>query len=97
MRCAPAEKPSWGKWQLRDLDVIDVWRIPSESPDYCYGSRTMYVDWHFHYGIWIDLYDANLKLSKITWGARRAKMVPKSSTSPQIRPPALYEMCRAAI
>ncbi|MGH8012209.1 MAG: DUF1329 domain-containing protein [Candidatus Binataceae bacterium] len=68
-------KPSWGKWQLRDYDIIDVRRIPSEAAGYCYGSRIMYVDSHFHYGSWLDIYDSNLKLWKIQWWGARAATI----------------------
>jgi hypothetical protein len=37
-------KPSWGPWQLRDVDVIDVRRVPSEARGYCMGSRIIYED-----------------------------------------------------
>jgi Protein of unknown function (DUF1329) len=69
-------KPSWGKWQLRNTDIIDVRRIPSEAAGYCYGSRIMYVDAQFHYATWIDIYDANLQLWKIFWLGPRASNVP---------------------
>jgi hypothetical protein len=65
-------KPDWGKWQVRNDDIIDVRRIPSESAGYCYGSRVMYVDSHFHYATWIDIYDANLALWKMFWLGPRA-------------------------
>lgn len=35
-------KPSWENWQLRDVDVIDMRRIPGERSGYCYGKRIMY-------------------------------------------------------
>ncbi|HVC43828.1 MAG TPA: DUF1329 domain-containing protein [Candidatus Binataceae bacterium] len=69
-------KPSWGKWQVRADDIIDVRRIPSESAGYCYGSRVMYVDSHFHYATWIDIYDSNLALWKMFWLGPRASTVP---------------------
>ncbi|MBF6560780.1 MAG: DUF1329 domain-containing protein [Candidatus Binataceae bacterium] len=65
-------KPSWGKWQVRADDIIDVRRIPSENAGYCYGSRVMYVDSHFHYATWIDIYDSNLALWKMFWLGPRA-------------------------
>ncbi len=69
-------KPSWGKWQLRDYDIIDVRRIPSERAGYCYGSRVMYVDSVYHYAAWLDIFDANLKHWKIQFWASRAEDVP---------------------
>jgi len=61
-------KPSWGPFELRDVDIIDVRRVESQRPGYCYGSRIMYVDKAFTYGIWQELYDDNLKLWKIFGG-----------------------------
>lgn len=53
--------PAWGKWQLRDVDVISVSKIPSLAAGYCYGKRIMYVDRAFSGAVWEDLYDSNLK------------------------------------
>jgi hypothetical protein len=54
-------KPSWGKWQLRDTDVISVSKLPSQSGGYCYGKRVMYVDQAFAAPLWEDLYDMEMK------------------------------------
>jgi len=56
--------PSVGQWQVRDVDVLDIERVPSERPGYCYGKRIMYVDRYYHTGLWQDLYDSNMKLWK---------------------------------
>jgi len=56
--------PSVGKWQVRDVDVLDIRRVPSERPGYCYGKRIIYVDRYYHTGVWQDLYDNNMKLWK---------------------------------
>ena len=53
--------PAWGKWQVRDVDVISVSKIPSLGPGYCYGKRVMYVDRAFSGAVWEDLYDSNMK------------------------------------
>jgi hypothetical protein len=70
-------KPSWGKWQLRDVYVIDVRRVPSERPGYCYGSRIMYVDKEFFYTLWNDLYDSNMKLWKTQFWGPKIRPVPQ--------------------
>jgi Protein of unknown function (DUF1329) len=57
-------KPSWGKWQLRDVYVIEVRKIPSEAAGYCYGRRVMYVDKQFDAPLWEDLYDSKMNLWK---------------------------------
>jgi hypothetical protein len=53
--------PSWGKWQLRDVDVIAVSKIPAKASGYCYGKRVMYVDRAYSGLIWEDLYDSKLR------------------------------------
>ncbi|HZO82522.1 MAG TPA: DUF1329 domain-containing protein [Candidatus Binataceae bacterium] len=69
-------KPSWGKWQVRNVYVLDVRRVPSERSGYCYGSRIMYVDKEVFYTVWNDLYDSNLRLWKVQWWAPRVRPVP---------------------
>jgi hypothetical protein len=49
--------PSWGKWQLRDVYVLSVSKLPAFARGYCYGKRVMYVDKHFYGLLWEDLYD----------------------------------------
>ncbi len=58
-------KPSWGPWSLREVDLIDVRRVPSQQQGYCYGSKIMYVDHQFYHQLWEEVYDANMKLWKI--------------------------------
>jgi hypothetical protein len=57
--------PSMGQWQMRDVDVVDIRRVPSETPGYCYGKRIMYIDSYYHTGHWQDLYDDNMQLWKV--------------------------------
>jgi len=57
-------KPSWGKWEVRPMAIVDAHRIPSESAGYCYSSRILYADKEFWNADWVDLYDANRKLWK---------------------------------
>ena len=64
-------KPSWGNWQLRDVDVIDVRRIPSERAGYCYGKRIIYEDSETHYALWEDGYDTNMHFWKTALLAQR--------------------------
>jgi len=56
--------PTVGKWQVRDVDVLDIRRVPSDARGYCYGKRIMYIDSYYHTGVWQDLYDSNMKLWK---------------------------------
>jgi hypothetical protein len=64
-------KPSWGSWQLRDVDVIDVRRIASERVGYCYGKRIIYEDSETHYALWEDGYDRNMRFWKTALLAQR--------------------------
>jgi hypothetical protein len=68
--------PSWGRWQVRDVEVIDVRRVASERAGYCYGSRIIYEDSYTHYALWEDVYDANLRLWKIALVAPRVTVAP---------------------
>jgi hypothetical protein len=70
-------KPAWGDWQLRDFEIIDVRRIPSQRSGYCYSSRIMYVGSIYHYAAWLDTVDAKLKHWKIQFWASRAEDVPR--------------------
>lgn len=75
-------KSSWGPWQLREVDVIDVRRVPAERAGYCYGSRILYLDSQTHYALWEDVYDANLKLWKLALVAPRDTMAPSLGLVP---------------
>jgi hypothetical protein len=67
---------AWGSWELRDVDVIDVRRVPSERAGYCYGSRVIYEDSYDHYALWEDVYDAELRLWKLALVAPRYTKAP---------------------
>jgi hypothetical protein len=64
-------RPSWGTWQLRDVDVIDVRRVPGESSGYCYGKRIIYEDSQTHYALWEDAYDREMRFWKTALLAQR--------------------------
>ena len=58
-------KPSWGKWQVRDVYVISASKLPTHSGGYCYGKRVMYVDKATFNTYWEELYDSKMALWKI--------------------------------
>jgi hypothetical protein len=64
-------RPSWGAWQLRDVDVIDVHRVPGEQAGYCFGKRIIYEDSRSHYALWEDIYDSDMRLWKSAFVAQR--------------------------
>jgi hypothetical protein len=74
-------KPSWGKWSIRPMDVIDVHRIPSEAAGYCYSHRVMYIDKEYWGAAYVDNYDANQKLWKMIYYFPKYGDIPKLGTS----------------
>ncbi|MGO9264605.1 MAG: DUF1329 domain-containing protein [Candidatus Binataceae bacterium] len=58
-------KPSWGKWQVRDVNVISASKLPAHARGYCYGKRVMYVDQLTAAPLWEDLYDKDMHLWRI--------------------------------
>ena len=54
----------WGKWQLRDVDVIAVSKLPAFAEGYCYGKRVMYIDKAFAAPVWEDVYDEDMRVWK---------------------------------
>jgi len=56
---------------LRDVDVIDVRRIPGEQAGYCFGKRIIYEDSRTHYALWEDAYDSAMHLWKSAFVAQR--------------------------
>jgi Protein of unknown function (DUF1329) len=69
-------KPSWGKWELRDVYVIDVRRAPSMTGGYCYGKRIIYLDKNTYDPLWEDLYNSDMKLWKALAVLPMARKVP---------------------
>ena len=75
-------RPSWGNWQLRDVDVIDVRRIPAEASGYCYGKRIIYADSQTHYALWEDGYDRKMRFWKTALLAQRLTKKPSLGMVP---------------
>jgi hypothetical protein len=69
-------KPPWAKWQLRDVDIIDVRKIPSKAAGYCYGKRVMYVDSQTSSPLWQELFDTQMNLWKFQTTLPQRVMVP---------------------
>lgn len=57
--------PKWGTWQVRDVDVLGITKIPSKRASYCYGKRVMYADSHFAYPLWEEMEDTKNQPWKI--------------------------------
>jgi hypothetical protein len=54
----PFPRPAMGRWELRDVYVISLRRLPAFAKGYCYSRRVMYVDKENYFGAGeLDLYD----------------------------------------
>jgi hypothetical protein len=62
----PFPKPALGKWELRDVYVISLERLPQFASGYCYGRRVLYIDKQNYFaGAQVDLYDSAGELYKV--------------------------------
>jgi len=53
-------KPTWGKWQLRDVYVVSVTKIAGGG-GHCLGKRVVYIDKATSAPLWEDLYDGKMQ------------------------------------
>jgi hypothetical protein len=53
--------PKWGKWQLRDVDVLGLTKIPAKASNYCYGKRAIYADSAYGFPLWEDMWDTKMQ------------------------------------
>ncbi len=72
--------PKWGKWQLRDVDVLGLKKIPSKAGSYCYGKRVIYADSAYAFPLWEDMWDTKGNLWKF------AALFPLSVDVPGVGP-----------
>ena len=61
----PWGKPSLGKWELRDVYVIEMSRLPAYNRGYCYSRRVLYIDKETFLPLAIELYDPQGALFKL--------------------------------
>ncbi|MGH7905218.1 MAG: DUF1329 domain-containing protein, partial [Candidatus Binataceae bacterium] len=70
-------RPIIGKWEVRNTQVIDTRRVPSQQAGYCYGKQIMYVDKYSYNILWKDLYDPHMKFFKTDMVNHLAQAVPQ--------------------
>jgi hypothetical protein len=58
-------KPSFGDWETRDVNVVDIRRSPEFATGYCYGSRVDYIDSQYYTSLAEDVYDGQMQLWKV--------------------------------
>jgi hypothetical protein len=71
-------RPVAGKWQLRNMYLYEVHRLPTQKVGYCYGSRVVYLDKDQLDPMWLDLYDQNLKYWKFDQNLYKATRIPET-------------------
>lgn len=69
-------KPELGKWNLRDVWVVELRRVPSQRQGYCYSKRVLYIDKEIFGSLHRALYDADGNLWKAETNALAPAAVP---------------------
>jgi Protein of unknown function (DUF1329) len=77
----PWPRPALGKWEMRDLYVIEMSRLPAYASGYCYARRVIYVDKETLYPLAIDLYDSAGELYKLWLGLQTPLRVPDTGAA----------------
>jgi hypothetical protein len=54
-------QPSMGKWQVSDVDEINVSPLTARGGVSCYSKRVLYVDSHYYTPLWVENYDAKMR------------------------------------
>ncbi|MBV8772572.1 MAG: DUF1329 domain-containing protein, partial [Deltaproteobacteria bacterium] len=57
--------PKWGTWQIRDVDVLGIKKIPAKAGGYCYGRRVVYADSQFSSILWEEMDNMRMQPWKI--------------------------------
>lgn len=75
----PFPKPALGKWELREVYVVSLERLPQFASGYCYGKRVMYIDKENYFGgAQVDLYDPAGELYKTQLIVSRPGPIPET-------------------
>jgi len=77
----PWSRPALGKWELREVYVIEMSRLPAYASGYCYSRRVIYVDKETLYPLTIDLYDSAGGLYKLWLGLQTPIRVPDTGAA----------------
>jgi hypothetical protein len=77
----PWPRPALGKWEIRDVYVIEMSRLPAYASGYCYSRRAIYVDKETLFPLAIDLYDSQGALYKFWTGFLTPIRVPNTGAA----------------
>ncbi|MGA7761809.1 MAG: DUF1329 domain-containing protein [Candidatus Binataceae bacterium] len=77
----PWPRPALGKWEMREVYVIEMRRLPAYASGYCYSRRVIYVDKETLFPLAIDLYDSAGALYKFWVGFETPLRVPNTGTA----------------
>jgi hypothetical protein len=81
MGVLPWPRPALGKWEVREVYVIEMSRLPTYASGYCYSRRVIYVDKETLFPLAIDLYDSGGALYKFWTGFLAPFRVPGTGTA----------------
>jgi hypothetical protein len=74
----PWAMPALGKWELRDVYVIEMKRLPAFDSGYCYSNRVLYIDTETYFPLATELYDRDGKLYKFLFEFLMPLRVPQT-------------------
>ncbi len=77
----PWPRPALGRWEMREVYVIEMRRLPTYASGYCYSRRIIYVDKETLFPLAIDLYDPAGALYKFWGGFQTPLRVPDTGTA----------------
>ncbi len=77
----PWPRPALGKWELRDVYIIEMSRLPAYASGYCYSRRVLYIDKETLFPLAIDLYDPSGALFKSWIEFQSPMQVPGTGTA----------------
>lgn len=76
----PWPRPALGKWEMREMYVIETNRRPAYASRYCSSRRVNYVDKETLFPVAIDIYDPAGGLYKFWLGLQTLLRVPGTGT-----------------
>jgi hypothetical protein len=77
----PWAMPALGKWELRDVYVIEMKRLPAFDSGYCYSNRVLYIDAETYFPLATELYDRDGKLYKFLFEFLMPLRVPQTGVA----------------
>ena len=77
----PWPRPALGKWEMREVYVIEMRRLPAYASGYCYSRRVIVRGQGDTLPLAIDLYDIGRRLVQVLVGLETPLRVPDTGTA----------------